>query len=226
MGAHDGQNLKYFDGHDVFALEANPNLIPSLKQHCLEDRILNKALVGVESETTKFYFSREISEWGTTEKSRLISGSKFTTFEEILVESVKLQDLIKTWPAPDIMIVDIEGSELKALVEPMLGLKEYFTESIIVIELSKDNWESIFSSFSSWRNQFSIVINGKVDRNNQEHRGSTSSIEEWASEAILKNKMQKMDSTSTKQWLEIWFEAKGRKFEFNFSAWVDLVIYA
>ena len=180
---------------------------------------------GGGGETTKFYYSREISEWGTTEKSRLLSGSKFTTFEEVLVESVKLQDLMKIWPSPDIMIVDIEGSELEALVEPMMGLKDYFTKSIIIIELSKDNWKSILSSFSSYKNQFSIVINGKIDRINQEHRGSTSSIEEWISEVILKDNIQKMDSASTKQWLEIWFEAKGRKFEFNFSAWVDLVIY-
>jgi len=180
---------------------------------------------GGEAETIKFYYSREISEWGTAETSRLLSGLKFTTFEEVMVESVNLQNLMDIWPSPDIILVDIEGSELKALVEPMMLLKDYFTKSIIIIELSKDNWESIFKSFSSYRNQFSIVINGKVDRTNQEHGGATSSIEEWISETLLKSNSHKMDSASTKKWLEIWFEAKGQKFEFNFSAWVDLVIY-
>ena len=227
LGAHDGKCLKFLDGHEVYALEPNPNLFLSLKKHCPEQRLLNKALVGGgREETIKFYYSREISEWGTTETSRLLSGLKFTTFEEVMVESVKLQDLMKIWPTPNIILVDIEGSELNALVEPMMLLKDYFTKSIIIIELSKDNWESIFKSFSLYRNQFSIVINGKIDRTNQEHSGATSSIEEWISEALLKSNIHKMDASSTKKWLEIWFEGKNRNFEFNFSAWVDLVIYS
>lgn len=127
--------------------------------HCLKGPFLieNSALVGptyAETEVT-FFVSKERSEWGTLELSRVATGTKFTKFVGIKTPVVSLNELVENWDCPDMVICDIEGSEIDSFVLPLTKNHiEFFSKTLICIEVSKDNWREIVGLFARTRRFF------------------------------------------------------------------------
>lgn len=244
IGAHQGEDAKPFlQANDkIFCLEANPLMCEKLS--LLEGSIFIKHSALVEpsfsdNETT-FYISDEKSEWGTLEKSRVVSGSNFTNFKTIKTPVIHLNELVENWDRPEIIICDIEGSEIESFVIPLTKYHiEFFSETLISCEISKDNWREILDLFAQTRHFFSIVVNGEIRSSGNSglvgsgrggvasipHTKLTSSIGSFLSSSNQFNVNCRVFSKSdTERNLEMWFQTKNQAWTFNYDTWLDLII--
>ena len=243
IGAHRGEDAVPFlqAKNKIYCLEANPLMCEQL--FALEGPVFikNSALVKPtfsDSEVT-FYISNDKSEWGTLENSRVSSGSKFTDFISIKTPVIRLSELVENWDCPDIIICDIEGSETEAFVIPLTNNHiEFFNDTLICCEVSKDNWREILRLFAQTRRLFSIVVNGEIFSNDNSAMGErggvgpmlrskfTSSIGSFLSGLEQsENSKRWYSKLEIEQNLEMWFRTKNKAWTFNYDTWVDLIIW-
>lgn len=250
LGAHQGEDTTFFDtSWTAYALEANPYLRHPLELKLDKRHIISAALVppSYTSQKIEFFFSPDRTEWGTTAADRLKSGSKLYNFTKVAVDTITLNDLTDRWPLPDLIIADLEGAELKALIEPFLDLHLKFKKTRLIIEISKDNWRLIIDKLKGVRSNFTILISAEVseDLGNSNQRMSvcvcgnryrmnseggtrriSSKIGKKAHESYLAStKLIKLDFDTSVFWLETWFKGKNTYLHFNEDVWVDLLVW-
>ena len=114
----------------VIAVEANPNLCNAVSQHFFTNynfSLLNNLVSNKEGEEIDFYISHNATGVSTAstefmENSRFTKGSKhlgensINWAEPIKVQSTTIDAMIERYGMPDLIKIDVEGSE-KALLE-------------------------------------------------------------------------------------------------------------
>jgi FkbM family methyltransferase len=239
IGAHKGENAIPFakkgGGYKVYCLEANPKLLPFLKPLNDNKNVEIAALVepSFSEHSVSFFLSDEKTEWGTTKEDWVRTGQRYTEFTSIESKAITLTEIIQRWERPDVVIVDIEGSDLEAFILPMNKHLKYFDKTLFSLECSKRNYTEILDSLSKSHHFFSIIVNCEFNPisiaklpKESELTINTTSIGSILYEVAQGNKeIRRFTAQETFDILDLWFSSKNIRWTFNFEAWIDLIVW-
>jgi FkbM family methyltransferase len=127
--------LLYLNGARGVLVEANPKLIPSLSEVRVGDKIINAAVRGTGQGKTKLFVS-SADELSTTIKSNLDFWPDFPMEEEIEVDQIEIDGLLKKYyrnQSVSFLSIDCEGPDFEILERIDL---ERFPFEVIQIEPS------------------------------------------------------------------------------------------
>jgi FkbM family methyltransferase len=119
IGAHRGEDTDYYLrlGFRVVCVECDPAHVLFLKER-FQSEIQNGSLtlidraISLNSGQVTYYQNKEVSVWGTTEKSFAERNASFgTTIEELSVETVDPKQLFQHHGIPFYLKIDIEGAD-------------------------------------------------------------------------------------------------------------------
>jgi FkbM family methyltransferase len=121
VGMHDGTDTAYYlaKGFDVVAIEANPEFCADASRRFASEiargqlTICNVGVAEQPGELTFWVSSR--SEWSSFHKENATKGGASAT--SIAVPAVRFADLLKPFPAPFYIKVDIEGNDTLCIHE-------------------------------------------------------------------------------------------------------------
>lgn len=116
IGCHDAIHLNntylfYKRGFNGICVEANPMLAKKFKQTRPRDQVINKAVVADDAKTCEFYIlgNDTMSTTSPEIANDLIEQSQHTIKEKVILETVRLPELINASPVPiDFLSLDIE----------------------------------------------------------------------------------------------------------------------
>jgi FkbM family methyltransferase len=111
--------LFYQNGSRGVCVEADETLIPNIKRHRPEDKILNYGVGINDFEESEFYIF-DVAGLNTFDKEEAIKRASLGTYKIVKISKVKLMSIntiirenFKTYP--DLLSIDIEGWDLKVL---------------------------------------------------------------------------------------------------------------
>lgn len=122
----------YEKGARGILVEANPDAINFIKAIRPEDKIINKAIFQESDKEIDFYISEEEGLSSITEK-HFKKEEKWNCFQrrKIKIKTISINDIFRNMPNIDILSIDIEGYDYKALE----SLEENYKPKIIIVEM-------------------------------------------------------------------------------------------
>jgi FkbM family methyltransferase len=151
VGAHLGEDSDFYLklGYRVVAIEANPQLVATLRQKFRTEIEAGKytivpCAVGDANKEIAFYVNKEISVWGTADLEFARRNGMAT--EEIKVQCVRLADIIAEHGCPRYLKIDIEGADMTCVdALQSLGVRPTY----VSIESSKTSWRELMNEFDT-----------------------------------------------------------------------------
>jgi len=155
VGAHTGEDSDFYLklGYRVVAIEANPILVKKLQTRFdneikLRRYILLPNAIGESNEEITFYVNKKESEWSTTDpKMALRNKLMGADSEEIKVNCIRLDDIVREYGCPQYIKIDIEGADMLCLN----AIKNLNTPPTYVsIESNKTSWLDLLNEFATF----------------------------------------------------------------------------
>ncbi|HWT13812.1 MAG TPA: FkbM family methyltransferase [Allosphingosinicella sp.] len=122
LGMHKGEDAEFYlkKGFRVVAVEANPELCAlaaaRLLPHVESGRLTILNLAVAEAPGSRPFYRSERTEWGTLRPEwAAIKSKRGARFEEIAVEAVPLDEIVRAHGEPYFLKIDIEGMDVAAL---------------------------------------------------------------------------------------------------------------
>jgi len=119
IGMHIGQDTEYYLklGYHVVAVDANPELIESAREkfnkYIQSGQLeLVNACLHCRGEKVKFYINNDCSEWSSTIEHL---GKRGSGGKEIIVPTVRYEDLAAKYGTPYYCKIDIEGADVQVI---------------------------------------------------------------------------------------------------------------
>ena len=119
VGMHEGQDTEFYlkKGYHVVAIEANPTLVEQTRERFAEEIKSGRLTIEHCGITEKsgdftFYLNETHSEWSSFVKEIGIRGGQY---KEIQVPCRPLREILKRYPCPYYLKIDIEGHDYIAL---------------------------------------------------------------------------------------------------------------
>jgi len=124
VGMHEGNDTEFYlkKGFNVVGIEADPLLVEKAERRFADYikegrlKILNVAINTYNGIAT-FYTNRNHSDWGTLSKEFVDRNEKiyYSNHEEVKVNCVKFENILKEYGIPYYLKVDIEGYDILCL---------------------------------------------------------------------------------------------------------------
>lgn len=157
VGAHEGGDSDFYLklGYRVVAIEANPQLVEELKKRFAEQvrdgqyTVVDRAIGETDAPIT-FFINKKSSHWGTanpdwSERNKGLGADS----EEITVQSIRFQDVIRSHGCPYYLKIDIEGADMLC-VEALRQMD--CRPKYISIESNKTSWKALLEEFNTLTN--------------------------------------------------------------------------
>lgn len=174
VGAHLGEDSDYYLklGYRVVAIEANPQLVEKLKVRfataIAEGRyILVPNAIGESNTEITFYINKKQSIWGTADPKWAQRNKQMgAESEEIRVQCVRFEDIVKKYGCPRYVKIDIEGADMLCInaIEQLEVRPKY-----VSLESSKTSWFDLLNEFNTFERlgytRFKVIDQQKHKKN-------------------------------------------------------------
>ncbi len=172
IGMHKGEDTAFYlsRGFNVVGVEANPQLVELLTDRFAREindgrlTIVPKAIAKVAGEVT-FYINDDQSVWGSIDPEFVQRNNAIgTRSRPVKVPSLTMADIIRDFPEPHYVKIDIEGVDLDCLVSLMeTKVRPAYVSIESSVTSPKGNWDEELKVFAgNGYTQFKFVDQSKL----------------------------------------------------------------